>query len=305
MTDSYLSPDKAARDRVGHVLGDENGYDGTLSFDIWDAEFTRRFTSDEYPGVLLVRGRAPFKGYRCGFINSSTGERVVMDVVGELLYDDQGEYLGGICWCHNLQPYSDYLSEQHRQLLASHETICNLMPHLVWTSTCTGICDYCSDGWYTFTGMSKEQALQEGWMAAIHPDDLPAVEARWDSARRHPKLYEVEARCKRHDGVYKWMLIRAMPLRDKDSNKVLKWYGTNTDVHDHITQRIEAARNKDQILTVLAHSEVNLFSIDEERKLSLMEGSIILDYSPDKSSLVGTNFFHACQLIEPGGLEGI
>jgi hypothetical protein len=68
-----------------------------------------------------------------------------MNVSGECLYDDDtGEFLGGICWCRDLQEYSDFLSEQQQRILESHETICNLMPHLVWTTTTDGDCDWFS-----------------------------------------------------------------------------------------------------------------------------------------------------------------
>jgi hypothetical protein len=74
-----------------------------------------------------------------------TGDKVVMNVSGECLYDDDtGEFMGGICWCRDLQEYGDFLSEQQQRTLESHETICNLMPHLVWTTTTEGFCDWFS-----------------------------------------------------------------------------------------------------------------------------------------------------------------
>jgi PAS domain-containing protein len=40
--------------------------------------------------------------------------------------------------------------------------------------------------------------------------------------------FEVE---RRFDGDFRWVLFRGPPLRD-ESEKVLKWYGTNTDIED-------------------------------------------------------------------------
>jgi PAS domain S-box-containing protein len=42
---------------------------------------------------------------------------------------------------------------------------------------------------------------------------------------------EIEARVRRHDGVYRWFLIRAQPFRD-ESGKIVRWYGTSTDIDD-------------------------------------------------------------------------
>jgi hypothetical protein len=36
---------------------------------------------------------------------------------------------------------------------------------------------------------------------------------------------------RRFDGEFRWFLFRASPLRD-ESGKVVKWYGTNTDIED-------------------------------------------------------------------------
>lgn len=42
---------------------------------------------------------------------------------------------------------------------------------------------------------------------------------------------EIEARLRRHDGVFRWFLIRVEPLRD-ETGKIIRWYGTSTDIED-------------------------------------------------------------------------
>jgi formate hydrogenlyase transcriptional activator len=39
----------------------------------------------------------------------------------------------------------------------------------------------------------------------------------------------MEARLRRHDGVFRWFLMRVEPLRD-ETGKIVKWYGTCTDI---------------------------------------------------------------------------
>ena len=41
---------------------------------------------------------------------------------------------------------------------------------------------------------------------------------------------EIEARLRRFDGVYRWFLLRATP--SLDNGRVVKWYGTNTDIEE-------------------------------------------------------------------------
>jgi hypothetical protein len=143
----YLA-NKKTREVLGDVMGEAEGCDGLSlreKIDIWDENFTRQLEPAEFPGMTLVRAKKPFTDYRYGFTHTKTGDRIVMNVSGECLYDDDtGEFMGGICWCRDLQKYSEFLSDQQQRTLESHETICNLMPHLVWTTTTCGSCDWFS-----------------------------------------------------------------------------------------------------------------------------------------------------------------
>jgi hypothetical protein len=102
------------------------------------------------------------------------------------------------------------------------------------------------------------------------------------------------------------MLARACPLRDGNGN-ILKWYGANTDIHDLVMARIEAARNKLQILTVLAHAKVSLFSINKHGVITMMEGGMLWDSQAEiynasnKSSLAGKDAIEAAKQTQPGG----
>jgi hypothetical protein len=144
----YLA-NKKTREFLGDVMGGADGCDGVSlksRLEVWDEHFTRRLDQSEVPGVRLVREKTPFVNYRCGFIHAMTGVRIAMNVSGECLYDDDtGDFVGGVCWCRDIQEYSDFLNDRQQQRLKSHETICNLMPHLVWTTTPDGYCDWYSE----------------------------------------------------------------------------------------------------------------------------------------------------------------
>lgn len=157
--------------------------------------------------------------------------------------------------------------------------------------------------------MTKEESLGQGFQKAIHPEDLPTLLEKWTRYKEEGAECTTEVRYRRHDGVYKWMLARACPLRD-DKGNILKWYGTNTDIHDLVMARIEAARNKIQILTVLAHAEVNVFSINQDRIITLAEGGMLWDSEAEiydvnhKSTLLGKDAIEIAQHTQPGGIPG-
>jgi len=48
---------------------------------------------------------------------------------------------------------------------------------------------------------------------------------------------------RRADGQYRWFLIRAVPLRDRQRN-VVRWYGTSTDIEDLKRPKIASAHHQ-------------------------------------------------------------
>lgn len=73
------------------------------------------------------------------------------------------------------------------------------------------------------------------------------------------------------------MLGRALPMRNKQTGEIEKWFGTCTDIHEAVESRFEAKRTRQQLLSVISHAHVTLFAVDRHRNLTLLEGSLIWD----------------------------
>jgi PAS domain S-box-containing protein len=122
-------------------------------------------------------------------------------------------------------------------------SIINTIPMLAWSARPDGFCDFLNQRWLDFTGLSAEQARGSGWGAAIHPDDAKGMLGSWQLALVTGQLADVEVRMRRFDGEYRWFLLRASPLRD-ESGKIVKWYGTNTDIDDRKRAEEELQRSE-------------------------------------------------------------
>jgi PAS domain S-box-containing protein len=107
----------------------------------------------------------------------------------------------------------------------------NAIPTPAWSTSPDGSVDFLNQRWLDYPGMTAEQAQGWGWGAAIHPDDVDRLVQYWQSCLDSGTPVEVEARMRRFDGVYRWFLFRANPLRDESGN-IVKWYGTNIDIED-------------------------------------------------------------------------
>jgi hypothetical protein len=108
--------------------------------------------------------------------------------------------------------------------------VIDTLPALVWSKMPDGSVDFLNQRFREYTGLSEEEGLGWGWMRnAFHPEDR--LEQEWREAFEAGQPFEKEARLRRTDGAYRWFLVRAVPLRD-ELGKVIKWYGTTTDIED-------------------------------------------------------------------------
>ncbi len=108
------------------------------------------------------------------------------------------------------------------------------MPQLVWTVRAgpSGSTETFNRGWENYTGLSEAKSTRDGWMVAVHPDDLPATLELWRQTRRTEIGRAGEYRLRRaQDGAYRWHLWEARPERDANG-RVIGWVGTSTDIHD-------------------------------------------------------------------------
>src|SRR5262249_44883877 len=85
---------------------------------------------------------------------------------------------------------------------------------------------------YAWTTQYVEASEFAGVVRDIaHPDDVETFLAACERGFAAGSEWEVAARSRRRDGVYRWFLVRGTPLRD-DAGRIARWYLTGTDVDD-------------------------------------------------------------------------
>jgi PAS domain S-box-containing protein len=109
--------------------------------------------------------------------------------------------------------------------------VIDTIPTLAWCNLPDGPNEFLNKRWHQYTGLTPEQSHGWGWQVAFHPDDLPPLMKKWQELLVSGEPGEIEARLRRHDGMYRWFLIRVEPLRDEAGN-IVRWYGTSTDIED-------------------------------------------------------------------------
>ncbi|MFO0863425.1 MAG: ATP-binding protein [Gemmataceae bacterium] len=115
---------------------------------------------------------------------------------------------------------------------------------MVWNTPASGEFETDQPGWSKFTGQSFEQLRGWGWLNAVHPDDRPNTAKVWSAAVASRSMYVVEHRLRRHDGQYRHMMVRAVPILDKDGS-IREWIGLHTDIDDRKRAEEELRRARD------------------------------------------------------------
>jgi PAS domain S-box-containing protein len=121
--------------------------------------------------------------------------------------------------------------EQIQALKDQLRLVIDTIPGLVWSALPDGSAEFLNQRWLEFTGLSLKDGLDWGGRVAVHPEDIGRLTDEWKAALATGKPLEIEARLRRADGEYRWLLIHAVPLRDERGN-IVKWYGTSTDIED-------------------------------------------------------------------------
>jgi len=91
----------------------------------------------------------------------------------------------------------------------------------------------------------------------FHPDDTLEWLDKWNHCQTNGNQFVYELRLKRHDGVWRWMQSRATPFRDS-TGKILKWFGSYTDIHDLVEAKLDANRIREHLANVIKHAKVTV-----------------------------------------------
>jgi PAS domain S-box-containing protein len=120
----------------------------------------------------------------------------------------------------------------------------------VWSSDPEGRVVEDSPSWRAFTGQSFEQFRGYGWIDVIHPDERERIWQIWGDVRATRIPRDVEYRVRRHDGVYRDLLVRCAPVLGADG-RILEWSGATSDITERKQTEREIAEQRARLAAVL------------------------------------------------------
>jgi PAS domain S-box-containing protein len=116
-------------------------------------------------------------------------------------------------------------SEQRYQILA------RISPVGIFRTDANGSTTYVNPKWCAISGLSVEQALGDGWLEAVHPEDRERLSRGWrESAQLHHPSF-ADYRFVRPDGTLAWVMGQAVPELNAE-DQIVGYVGTITDITD-------------------------------------------------------------------------
>ncbi|MGH3132018.1 MAG: PAS domain S-box protein, partial [Gaiellaceae bacterium] len=120
-----------------------------------------------------------------------------------------------------------------------YRTLTEALPQLVWRARADGYFEYLNERWIAYTGEPPEASFGHEWAQFLHPDDRARSVSVWENGLEAGTPIELEFRLRGGDGVHRWQLARAVPIRDAQGT-IAGWVGACTDIDSQ--KKAEAAQ---------------------------------------------------------------
>src|SRR3984885_718166 len=167
--------------------------------------------------------------------------------------------------------------------------IIDRIPAFTWSAHADGSVEFVNQRWREYAGLSPEESQGCGWQVAIHPEDLPSLMRKWRELLISGEPGEIEARMRRHDGIFRWFLIRFEPFRD-EAGKIVMWYGVSADI-EALKQTEKKLRGDERELRQITDAIPQVVVVQGPSGLPIYANRATLDYTGlTADDVIASNF---------------
>ena len=178
-------------------------------------------------------------------------------------------------------------SEPHK---VEYEKIVNSIPQLAWMTDDQGNIYWYNQRWYEYTGTTLEQMKGWGWRKNHHPDHVDRVVTVLKECFHNGEEWEDTFPLKGKDGKYRWFLSRAKTIKD-DSGRVLGWFGTNTDITEHLRTRNALSHSEDRLRHLIDNMSAFVAELDIKGTLKEVNQAALDIGDIKREDVIGKKFW--------------
>ena len=158
------------------------------------------------------------------------GSTIWTDVSSSLRRDKYGKPLYFITSVSDISKMVQ-AEETLRESKLRYQTLTEMSPVGIFRTDPQGHTTYVNPRWCKISGLNAAEAMGEGWLSAVHPEDRDLLAAGWEQATLSKSKSESEYRFQRPDGTVVWVMGLAVPERDTNG-RITSYIGTITDITD-------------------------------------------------------------------------
>ena len=176
-----------------------------------------------------------------------------------------------------------------RESEGKYQTLAKISPVGIFRTDANGITTYVNPKWCEISGVSFDDALGDGWLDAVHPDDKERVNQGWREAIRLNKESSSDYRFVRPDGAIAWVIGQAVPEMNS-ANQIVGYVGTITDITERKhaeeqaqrqLQRLEALHQIDMAITAGLEMNISLgLLLEQLLSILTVDAAAILLFEP-------------------------
>ena len=170
-----------------------------------------------------------------------------------------------------------------------YQTLANLSPVGIFHTDAQSCCLYVNNRWCEITGISLSQAMGDGWMRAIHPEDRTRVQTSWYRCSQENLPFATETRFQRPDGSCLWAFVQAVAQQGNDG-QVVGYIGTVTDITYRVESEQVLQRNAAEIHDLYNNAPCGYQSLDSEGRFIRVNDTELKLLGYTRDELIGKRF---------------
>lgn len=220
-----------------------------LGYEPWQAQRHEAEIREVAASGKAFRGQVPFTG---------TEGRRVYDYIFAPIFNAAGEVeaitgMGRDITADLAAKEAQEEQETRFRILADN------IAQFAWMADPTGKIFWLNERWHEEIGLSLDRI--EAGESALHPEHRDRVRAKFLTHMRSGAEWDdiFPMRCK--DGIHRWYLSRAKPIRDREGN-IVRWFGTNTDITDLKAAEVALSENRERLQAALQAARAGTFRWD-------------------------------------------
>jgi PAS domain S-box-containing protein len=171
----------------------------------------------------------------------------------------------------------DLAQEALREGEERFRDMANNISQLAWMANEKGHIFWYNDRWFDYTGTTLAEVTGWGGQKLLHPDHQQRVMDKIIRCFEQGEVWEDTFPLRGQDGLYRWFLSRAVPIRDAEG-KVLRWFGTNTDITDRKIADVEQQLLAERLSLATAVGKVGVWEWDLSSSMGIWDATLLEMY---------------------------